>query len=141
MRAATEKDVEVYFPILEKLLKEQKLPCEHGPARFVDVNEFMLMSVGHCTNEAHFKHRDTRNYVIVYRRYIGEWVLNVPMTTDAFHLGFFDKFPDPADTPVIIKVEPEEWLDHSPDCCCGHQDCPGSHPEVVHFDPPQIGEP
>lgn len=27
-------------------------------------------------------------------------------------------------------MEDREWLCHAVDCCCGHPDCPGSHPEI-----------
>lgn len=93
MRAAQQKDVEFYYPILEGLLKDRKLPCEHGPARIALVDEFMLMSVSDVA--ACFKHRDTRNYVYVRSRFdrqkcVDIWALDVPNTGEMFQLGFFD---------------------------------------------------
>ena len=90
----------VWFNRLLPLLKEQKLPCEFGPARIVDVDEFMYMGsdpLGCVT--ASFKHRDTRNYVMVRKnstsepfKLPGEWELFVPVTMVPFNRGFFDKF-------------------------------------------------
>jgi len=88
-----------WFKRLEELLKDRKLPCENGPARVCDVGEFMLMQqIGEV---GQFKHRDTRNYVMVKKAYdkIGTFVpspngyeLFVPFTTTGFHRGFFDSF-------------------------------------------------
>jgi len=100
MRAAQQKDVEKYFPILEGLLKDRKLPCEHGPARVVGVDEFMLMSVTDYIESAGFKHRDSRNYVYVRQRFDKTlcqdvWVLDVPNTGEAFNQGWFDQLEVP----------------------------------------------
>jgi len=93
MRAGQDADVKKYFPILEGLLKDRKLPCEHGPARIVSVDEFMLMSVSEPLGTAGFKHRDTRNYVYVRRvnrQGVDTWTLDVPNSGEAFNLGWFD---------------------------------------------------
>lgn len=93
MRAPQDADVKKYFPILEELLATRKLPCEHGPARIVSVDEFMLMGVSAPLGTAGFKHRDTRNYVYVRRVNRGgadTWTLDVPNTGEAFNLGWFD---------------------------------------------------
>ena len=56
----------------------------------VSAEEFMLME-GNET-EVRFKHRDTRNYVILRRSIPGDaWRLFVPMTKNAFFRGYFDK--------------------------------------------------
>jgi len=87
-----------WFERLEELLKDRKLPCEHSPARVCDVGEFMLMQqIGEV---GQFKHRSSRNYVMVKKAdsSIGlfdvpspnGYELVVPFTTTGFHLGFFD---------------------------------------------------
>jgi hypothetical protein len=53
--------------------------------------EFMLMEAN--DTRVHFKHRDTRNYVIMNRSWPDEaWKLHIPSTGNSFMKGFFDKF-------------------------------------------------
>ena len=78
-----------WFARLELVLKDRKLPCEHGPARVCEASEFMFMQ--HLGTVASFKHRSTRNYVMVKQVGSG-YELFVPFTMKAFERGFFDNF-------------------------------------------------
>lgn len=91
---------DVWFKRLEELLKDRKLPCENGPARVCSPDEFMFMQ--ESAGQGQFKHRDTRNYVMV-RKLTGVpgpfdapspngYELFVPFTMTAFQRGFFDSF-------------------------------------------------
>ena len=89
--------IDAWFEKLGVLLQDRKLPCEFGPARVCDLSEFMLMQV--VAGVAQFKHRFTRNYVMVkpaVRDGMG-WIdpsgfdLFVPVTRTALKHGFFDK--------------------------------------------------
>jgi len=81
----------VWFNRLIPLLKDRKLPCEYSPARVASVDEFMFMQ--EINGAGQFKHRDTRNYVIVRPvRTPGGYELYVPCTTETYHRGFFDQF-------------------------------------------------
>ena len=84
----------VWFERLIPLLKENKLSCENGSLRHAEPDEFMFMNVDPENKErAFFKHRDTRNYLIVKLKSNGNgYELEVPMTDQAFMLGFFDCF-------------------------------------------------
>lgn len=91
--------VSVWFKRLEELLKDRKLPCENGPARVCSPDEFMFMQ--EVQGMAQFKHRDTRNYVIVRKSgnpgafppaKPAAFELFVPFTMEAFQRGFFDSF-------------------------------------------------
>ena len=95
IREATAVDDAKYRPILAERLKERKLASEHGPARFASADEFGIQHVNGL-EEVGFKHRDSRNYVYLRKRFDKEvghdvFILDVPFTTLAFHLGFFDK--------------------------------------------------
>ncbi len=89
----------LWFDRLKPLLVDRLLPCEHGPARVVGLDEFMFMQ--EVLGTAQFKHRDTRNYIMVRPAVkTGEFdvpspngfELVVPFTTAAFKKGFFDRF-------------------------------------------------
>ena len=95
VRQVTEREAGQYGKILAERLKERKLPCEHGPARYADASEFMPMHRNDSGREVGYKHRDSRNYVYLRVRFdkdLGKdvWVLDVPFDTIPFHLGFFD---------------------------------------------------
>ena len=86
-----------WFGRLVPLLAERKLPCENGPARVCSPDEFMFMHEDRGCG--YFKHRDTRNYIVVKRAGVpgtldvpspNGYELFVPFTTSAYHLGFFD---------------------------------------------------
>ena len=98
----TEQDVaDMWFERLAKVLKDRKLPCEHGPARECRPDEFMFM--GTSLGAGQFKHRDTRNYVYVGFRGPGpeNYQLNVPCTTENNRRGFFDKL-----NPYLDEINP-----------------------------------
>lgn len=65
-RAAAEKDVDKWFGLLRAALEYYHLPAG-GKYRKSDAGEFMLMDVvsKHGVKQAHFKHRKSRNYLIV----------------------------------------------------------------------------
>lgn len=88
-QATNQAQIAVWFERLIPLLAVQKLPCENGPARFADVHEFMLMQ--YDNNCGRFKHSDQRNYIYV-KRTISGFKLEIPISQEPFHLGFFDKF-------------------------------------------------
>lgn len=95
IREASTADGQRYTPILASLLAGRMLACEKGPARIVPASEFGIMHVNGL-EEVGFKHRGTRNYVYLRKRFDKDqgsdvWVLDVPFTPDAFHRGFFDK--------------------------------------------------
>ncbi len=95
VRQVTEREAGQYGKILAERLAERKLPCEHGPARFVGADEFMVMSRNDSGREVACKHRGTRNYVFLRVRFDRDlnkdvWVLDVPSTLEPFHLGWFD---------------------------------------------------
>lgn len=80
------------------LEKHGPLPCENGSTRVVPADEFMFMH----TDKAKwlfFKHRVTRNYVIV----LPDGVLQVPSWDMAFHKGVFDGYPE-----AVVEGVPEE---------------------------------
>ncbi len=80
------------------LEKHGPLPCENGPTRVVPADEFMLMCHGK-DGRLFFKHRVTRNYVIV----LPDGVLQVPSWDMAFHKGVFNGYPE-----AVVEVAPEE---------------------------------
>lgn len=81
-------------------MKDRKLPCENGPARVCSPDEFMFMQ--ESAGQGQFKHRDTRNYLVVRKvtKVPGTfdvptpngYELFIPFTTAAFFKGFFDRF-------------------------------------------------
>ena len=82
----------VWFERLVPLLKTTRLPCENGSMRHAEPDEFMFMHVDPENKErAYFKHRDTCNYVIVYKCN-GVYLLEVPVTDKPFFRGTFDSF-------------------------------------------------
>ncbi len=82
-----QQEANQWFELLIPLLKDRKLPCEHGPERICDVDEFMFM--GTDNGIGLFKHRDTRNYIHVWPKPEGGHKLIVPRKE-----SFFDKFPE-----------------------------------------------
>ena len=96
VREANRADVQKFLPILTGLLKGRKLPMENGPARECSPEEFGPMHTNSIGTEMGWKHYDSRNYIYVRLRFDRDqgkdvWVLDVPMTDQPFHLGFFDK--------------------------------------------------
>jgi hypothetical protein len=120
MTESTEQMIaDLWFKRLADLLKKQKLPCEHGPARFAEADEFMFMYME--TNVGYFKHRDTRNYIEV--RYVApNYTLVIPIndsTDEPVNTGFYDKieFPPIKNTPHFYRgwhIYRDPFV-HSPD--------------------------
>ena len=95
IREATQSDADRFYPILAQTLREQKLPCENGPARFASADEFMIMHRNESGREIGFKHADTRNYLYLrlrFDRHSGTevWVMEWPVGAEPFHRGWFD---------------------------------------------------
>lgn len=82
----TQKQVETRFEMLARLLETTQLPTEAGPYRQADAGEFMLMREE--VDGFYFKHRDTRNYLIVTRAQ-GEMKIVIPRG-GVFCQAFFD---------------------------------------------------
>jgi len=78
--------IHLHFEDLATALSSVKLPCEDGPARQCEANEFMLMQIT-SDGTRQFKQHYTRNYL--YLSAINQ--LSIPVGAP-FHLGFFDKF-------------------------------------------------
>lgn len=82
----SEADRKRGFNTLASALSESKLPCEKGPHRWAQANEFMLMGYDFARGEWKFKHGDTRNYLLVSK----DGDLRIPMTDEPFKRGYFD---------------------------------------------------
>jgi len=91
---SAEKAAELFgelAPLVVSRNREVGFAVRSGASRHdVVAAEFMLMEANET--RAHFKHRDTRNYVVLFRSWPDEaWKLHVPSTGKAFMKGFFDK--------------------------------------------------
>ena len=84
--------VNKWFGELEKLLARNPLPTESGTPRIAQVDEFMFMNEEKGT--VFFKHRHTRNYILLTSDMFGNRVLRIP-SGEAFMRGFFDDLATP----------------------------------------------
>lgn len=94
MENLTSDTVAHHFNRLATLLAYRMLPTEGGGKRLAGTDEFMLMQVR--DGVAHFKHRDSRNYVHLKVDHEGDGYLKVPDDGTPFHRGTFDVFDDAA---------------------------------------------
>lgn len=97
------RTAQIAFDKLKKALRNFELPTEGGSRRKADPGEFMLMNMAQNGTKAMFKHRDTRNYIIIDMK---SGKMDVPITSKAFFRGYFDVFED-------VDLDELEGLDES----------------------------
>lgn len=89
----TEAEVDLWFDRLATALTTTAISDGAGNYRFGTADEFMLMDIedGACGwSCARFKHRGTRNYLVVqHQSYTGTSTLSVPIADSPFFRGDF----------------------------------------------------
>lgn len=85
------RTAQVAFDKLKRALRNFELPTEGGSRRKADPGEFMLMNMAQGGSKAMFKHRDTRNYIIIDMK---SGKMEVPITSKPFFRGYFDVFEE-----------------------------------------------
>ena len=104
MRLPTNDDADHAFDSLCVALRGKRLPVNDYPApqtptREASASEFMLMHITDRDDHVayHFKHSDTRNYVVV-RDYGGRAELRFNRTSKAFQRGGFRSYSEEVGT-------------------------------------------